>query len=341
LEKVHHWIGVDMGSESFAAAVLTELGKPIPVRDPIPNTPEGYAVFAGWINGQGITVSNAVICLEATGVYGEGFCYHFHAQGFRVAVEPPNKVKKAFETNGDKTDAVDSRQIAEYACRFYDELHYWEPKAEILEQVRTLLSAREQFTVQLTSCKNGFKALERKVVRTPMALDMYAETIQRLQENIKKIDREIERLIKRDPLHGQVLSHLKSIPGVGLLLSSSIYVLSNGFSLELDAGQVASYAKVCPRRHESGTSVYRKPRCQKFGPSKIRKLLYLSALTAIQYNKTLKAYFLRKVAEGKAKRLVVNNVANKILRIICGILKNGEPFIENYRSINPVFLKIS
>ena len=116
-------------------------------------------------------------------------------------------------------------------------------------------------------------------------------------------------------------------------------MLTNGFIREANSKQLASYSKICPRRHESGKSIRRKPRCQKFGPSKIRKLLYLAALTCIQHNKKLREYFLRKVAEGKSKRLVINNVENKLLRIICGIIKNGKPYIENYKSINPILLK--
>jgi transposase len=339
LEATRYWIGVDVGGASFASAILEKPGMPLLLRETIPNNTDGFEDFIGWLKDQGINTANAVICLEATGVYGEGLCYFLHAKGFRLAVEHPNKVKKAFDDNGEKTDAVDSRQIAEYAYRFRDELKFWEPKSEVLEQVRVLLSTREQFTVQMTACKNGLKTLGRKVVQTPMAKDMYEEAIQRFKENIKKIDREIERLINRDPTQGQTLANLKSIPGVGLLLSSSLFVLSYGFTREVNAAHLASYAKVCPRRHESGTSVRRKPRCQKFGPSKIRKLLYLGAMTAIQYDKVLRAYFLRKVAEGKAKRMVINNVSNKLIRIICGILRNGNPYINNYRSINPILLK--
>jgi transposase len=339
LEKPDFFIGIDMGNATFAGAVLIDINKPIAILDKTPNNAEGYSSFVDWVQSFGANATNSVICLEATGVYGEAFCYHFHGKGYRIAVEPPLKVKKTFNTNGEKTDAVDSRQIAEYSYRFYDELHYWEPKADVIEQVKTLFSIREHFTVQLTACKNGLKALDKRVVKTPIAVNMYKESIERLHDNIKKIEKEIERLINSDPSSGQTLSHIRSIPGVGLLLSTTIYVMSNGFTKALDANEIASYAKVCPRRHESGTSVYRKPRCQKFGPSKIRKLLYLNALVAIQFNKPLKAYFMRKVAEGKAKRLVVNNVANKILRLVCGILRNGTPFIENYRSVNPIFSK--
>jgi transposase len=78
--------------------------------------------------------------MEATGVYSEALAYFVHANGYRIAVEPPLKVKRAFDTCGHKSDAVDSRQIAEYACRCVDELAFWQPKAAILEQIKVLLT---------------------------------------------------------------------------------------------------------------------------------------------------------------------------------------------------------
>jgi len=38
---------------------------------------------------------------------------------------------------------------------------------------------------------------------------------------------------------------------------------------------------------------------------------------------------------GKPKKLVINNVANKLLRILCGMAKNRQPYIESYQSVHP------
>ena len=48
------------------------------------------------------------------------------SQGYRVSVESPLRVKRAFHPAGHKSDPVDSRQIAEYAYRFQDELNLTE-----------------------------------------------------------------------------------------------------------------------------------------------------------------------------------------------------------------------
>ncbi len=70
-----------------------------------------------------------ILCMEATGVYGEALAYHL-AERYSVAIEPPLKVKSAFPTSGPETDAVNSEHIAEYACRYQDELTLWQPPTE-------------------------------------------------------------------------------------------------------------------------------------------------------------------------------------------------------------------
>ncbi len=53
-----------------------------------------------------------------------------------------------------------------------------------------------------------------------------------------------------------------------------------------------------------------------------------------------KEYYLRKTKEGKAKRLVINNIQNKLLRIICAVLRTNRPYIRGYTSLHPESFKI-
>ena len=62
---------------------------------------------------------------------------------------------------------------------------------------------------------------------------------------------------------------------------------------------------MAPREFRSGTSVRKKTRLSKAGNARLRKALYLPALTAIRSNPPLKALFARLVAAGKARMAVV------------------------------------
>lgn len=332
-------IGIDIGSATFAASISSAPGTMLATKADFANTSDGHHHLLQWLGVHGVTAQHAVICLEATGVYGESLCYCLFAHGYQVAVEPPVKVKRAFRQSGHKNDTVDSQQIAEYAHRFYDELAFWKPQDAVVEQIKVLLMAREQFTVQMTANVNTLKTLARKQIQTPAANQIYQETIEQLRENIKAIDTEIKRLIDQDPSFRQMIGLLVTIPGVGMLLASNLLVLTQGFTRVVSAKQLAAHAGICPYEYSSGSSVAKRPRSRRHGPSVLRKLLYLAALSVRMHHREFEHYFLRKVAEGKSKRLVVNNLANRLLKIICAVIASRKQFIPNYRSINPALLK--
>ena len=62
-------------------------------------------------------------------------------------------------------------------------------------------------------------------------------------------------------------------------------------------------------------------------------------MTSRRYDENNKKYFLRKVAEGKSKRLVLNNIANKLLKLLVALIISKKPYNKNFVSINPIFLK--
>jgi transposase len=186
------------------------------------NTEDGYQVLLEWFAQYQLSAAETVVCMEATGVYSEGLAYFLYAKGYRVALQSPLEVKRTFKPYGPKSDAVDSLQIAEYACRHTDKLAFWKPRSEVLEQVKALLTVREQFVAQNTAHKNALQAIQRKVVRTPFAEQAYLQLIEQVKKQIKAIDLEIRRLIESDPTFKEMLLLLLSVPGVGLLLAAHL-----------------------------------------------------------------------------------------------------------------------
>ena len=339
MQRPHFYIGIDVASTTFAATILIEPGKPTHIKEGIANSVEGFTGFLQWLTKHQVTTENAVFCLEATGVYGEALSYFLTSKGYRLALEPPLKVKRAFDTSGHKTDAVDSAQIAEYAHRFIDELLFWEPNTTILEQIKVLLGTREHFSTQLAANITILKTLERKYVQTPIANQVYQETIEHLKETIRDIGKEIQRLIDQDTSFRQVVGLMTTIPGVGVLLASNLLVLTRGFTKPVTAKRLAAHIGICPYQHISGTSVYKRPRSRRYGPSRLRKLLFLAALSLRTHNDEFKKYFYRKTAEGKSKRLIINNIENKLLKIICAVVSSRTQFIPQHHSVHPALLK--
>ena len=327
------FVGVDMASASFMACIGTMPWKVTVKPVKFENEEEGFVSFLDWLKTHNLKAESTVVCMEATGVYSEGLAYFLHASGYTVAVEPPLNIQRKFPVNASKTDELDCQYIAEYACRYQDKLSFWKPRAEILEQVKVLLTTRQHFSVQLTGHKNALHAINRKKVSSGLAKRSHQNMIEQIAKAIKEIDKEIHRLIDSDPTFKQTLLLLMTVPGIGLQLAAHLLILMQE---TLDPRVLASFIGISPIRHESGSSVYSTPTSRHFGPPALRKLLYLAACSVRTHKKQFQQYFYRKVAEGKHRKLVLNNIQNKLLKIACAVVRSQQPYIFNYVSVNPL-----
>jgi transposase len=327
------FVGVDIASASFMGCAGSVPWKVTVKPVKFDNVEDGFISFLDWLKEHGLTPETTVVCMEATGVYSEGLAYFLYASGYVVAVEPPLNIQRKFPVNRSKTDELDCQYIAEYACRYADKLSLWKPRAEILEQVKLLLTTRQHFSVQLTGHKNALHAVNRKKVSSALAKQVHQNMIEQITKHIKSIDQEIRRLIESDPTFKQTLLLLLSVPGIGLQLAAHLLI---AMQETLDPKVLAAFIGICPIKHESGTSVYSPPTSRHYGPSVLRKLLYLAACSVRTHKKQFQQYFFRKLAEGKHKKLILNNIQNKILKIACAVVRSQKPFIPNYVSVNPL-----
>ena len=334
MQKKKYFIGFDISAEDFSASCITSPDNLVFRTQKFSNAFDGYNQFISLLSEQNITQQEVIICMEATGVYSENLCYFLASKSFKLCIEAPHKIKNKTKDSPRKNDFIDALSIAEYAYRYTDK-----PKDEIIEQIQVLLSTREHLSIQMTANQNALKTLKYKYYQTPLANQIYEQTINKFKEHIKQIDQEIKSLIDKDDSFQNKINLAKSVPGVGLLLAANLMVVTKGFTEHLNYKHTASYTGICPYEQISGTSLYKLPRSRKAGPAKLRKLLYLAALSVRTHNPVFKKYFLRKVAEGKNKRLILNNIENKLLKIVFAVINSGIAYNINYKSINPALLK--
>ncbi|MEI7847564.1 MAG: IS110 family transposase [Chloroflexota bacterium] len=336
MTQFNKFVGVDIASASFTACVGVSPWKLAVKPETFDNDENGYSVFLSWMKRHDCSLIDTVVCMEATGVYGEGLAYFLCASGFTVAVEPPLNIQRKFPINKSKNDLLDSTYIAEYACRYVDKLAIWKPRDDVLEQVKVLLASREQFVGQSTAQKNALHAINRKKVSCDVAKDVHKEIIKQIEKHIATIDAEIRRLINSDPTYKRTFLLLLSLPGVGAMLAAHLLIITQ---YTQDPRVLATFIGISPIEHESGSSIKKTPTSRHYGPPAIRKLLFLAACSVRQHRKQFQLYFARKTAEGKAKKLIINNIQNKLLKIACAVLREQKPYIANYVSVNPLVLK--
>jgi transposase len=335
------FVGIDVAAESFTATVFfaPEHHRTAP-RD-FSNSESGIEAFIAWLHDQDVPLEQAHVCLENTGVYSEMLSYQLHDAGYRVSLLDPRTLSKAFPDGQPKTDRTDSLKLAEYGYRYADRLRIWEPQSEAVEQIRVLLATREQLVQQKTAVINSRTALARKRVQTPAANRALEETLTNLKDQIKRLEKELERLLRsrRNLMEGAAL--LMTAPGVSWLLAGHFAVLTRGFVEIPSYRSMAQYLGIAPNEHQSGTSIRRRPRSRRYGPASVRKLLHLAARSIGTHDAQSRMYYLTKTASGKPKRLVLNNLANKLLKRLCAMLRHRRPYIEGFRSIEPRHLALA
>jgi transposase len=69
----------------------------------------------------------------------------------------------------------------------------------------------------------------------------------------------------------------------------------------------------------------------KIGHARLRKALYMPALVAMQYNPLIVSFARRLRDNGKNGKVIVCAVMRKLVHIIFGVLKSGQPFDPNFK----------
>jgi transposase len=150
--------------------------------------------------------------------------------------------------------------------------------------------------------------------------------IEWLDGQIKALLAEIQRHIDSDPELKGRRELLDSIPGVGeqtIALLLAFCVHPGRFD---NARQVAAFAGLDPRHHESGSSVHGKPRLSKVGHALLRKGLYMPAMVTLYRTSWGQQFRLRLAAAGKPPMLIIGAMMRKLIHVAFGVIKSGKPF---------------
>ena len=115
------------------------------------------------------------------------------------------------------------------------------------------------------------------------------------------------------------------------ITAANVIVATGEFQGIQEVKKFACYAGIAPFEHCSGSSIRGKTRVSKMANMTIKKLLHLAAMSAIQFCSEIKAFYHRKVAEGKNKMSVINAVRNKLISRVFSCVKNKRMYQKDYK----------
>jgi len=289
------------------------------------NNPSGFRKFAKLLDGDSHCV------MEATGYYHYQLAYHLLESGTRVSVENPLAVKRFIQMKLSKvkTDKSDSRLICEYAKQV--ELKLW--KGNSREQTECLQMARllDVYTKQCTMIKNKLHGEEVLGNPSRAVVSSLNRSKKHIEKEMAELEKKLLMTVKR--AHQEVLTCVRSIPGIGTKTGVMLIVLTGGFERFSSASELCSYAGLTPIIRNSGSSVNGRSRISKMGNQKLRSLLFMCSFSAVKYNRACKAIYDRIVAKGKSKKLALIAVCNKLLKQAFAVAKSRLKYDREYKSV--------
>ena len=310
-------LGIDVSKLKFDACLSRGGGK---FRHRVfSNSPAGFAQLSAWLMKH--TAARVHACLEATGAYGEALSTYLHEAGHVVSVINPAAIKAYGESHLSraKTDKADATLIA----RFCEERRppAWQP---LPAEVRELQALARRLDSLLEMRQMEANRLE--VAGTQSVRESLAEHLAYLDAEVARTQQLIRSHIDSHPgLRGQ-RDLLLSIPGIGETTAAKLLSEIMDVKLYRSARQLAAFAGLAPRLHESGSSIRRKARLSKTGAPRLRKALYFPALVAMKHNPRIKALGARLKDRGKCPMEVIGAAMRKLVHIAYGVLKSGRPF---------------
>ena len=227
-----------------------------------------------------------------------------------------------------KTDEIDAKLIAEYG--YYNErnLVFFSPNSQLQYDIEQMLKIISNYKDIKSKLENYIEAFSHNPYPSTSAIRDLKSQIKHLETSIKKLEKEIDKKLKKH--FKKEYEQLRSIKGVGFMLSSSIISMLDSFANFSSAKQVCSYLGICPGVKESGTSVKGKGKIVKKGNKYIRKLLYMASISAMRFNSSCKALAERLKTKGKEWKEIVIAVSNKLIRQAFGVIKNDTFYKDDY-----------
>ena len=268
--------------------------------------------------------TGAVVAMENTGRYNWNLFEALAELDLRVYVISPIHLKKSLGLARGKNDKVDSLRICSFIEKNERESTPWKPSSVSIRKLKVLLAERETRTKmkgQLARQQHDYKLMKGLGVDKEL-MKLNKKLIETIDMQIKKIESDIEQGIMDDSELRDKAERVRSVPGVGKVVSWMMIAKTEAFTSISDPRKMACYCGVVPFDHQSGTSLRYRPRVSVFADKKMKSLLHLAAMSAIRLNNDLGRYYQRKVAEGKNRMSVLNAVRNKIIHRIFAVIKN-------------------
>jgi transposase len=330
------YLGMDV-SKSWVDITLmkvTDHQKQSTLTERFDNSEAGIKALDKWLRKQQVPFDdNSLLVVENTGVYHRLIWEYCSSQGLPLHIGNATHIKYSFGIARGKNDKLDSQRLCSYAYKNAEDLKATPLLNPVLLQLKDLMTARSRLVSQYNSIKQYLSELKLSNSKDVQQLLEQAHTaaLEGIKTSLKTVEQQIKQLIEQDAAIQHNYELLISVPGIGHLTAVYIICCTNNFISKITGKQLASYAGVAPFGNTSGTSVKGRNKVHKMANKELKKLLSMGALSVIQHYEEFRAYYERKVKEGKHELAVLNAIKSKIALRAVAVINNQHKYVDNYK----------
>jgi transposase len=265
-----------------------------------------------------------MVVMEHTGLYSLQFETFLRKSGVDYCKIPALEIKRSLGMTRGKNDEIDAERIAGYGW-LRREILTADPLVEqSVDELKHMLNLRLKLVRDRAGYMNRVK--EMKAADCLFGLEQQQRIIAFFSHEIQMADEVIKAHIAAHPELQKTYDLLRSIKGVGPVIAAFMIGNTGNFKRFSNARKFNCYAGIAPFNYQSGTSVKGKSRVSHLANKGTKSLLHLAATCAIRHDEDLKAYYQRRVGEGKNKMSCINMVRAKLVARMFAVVKRQTPY---------------
>lgn len=338
-EQKKHWVGIDVAKETFDAALVffgqhysPEQIREVPAKS-FARSVKGVEQLLEWLDrlteqhGE-LDRTNVRVVMESTGKYSMELAVWL--SGRRSSLEPAianaNMTSNFIKSLGlrNKTDRMEARALAFYGVE--RQPASYEPPTGVYKELRELCRFRDEMVKEQTACKNR----NNEASLNPVIRRLAKRKLREIGRHIKDIDKELRKALAKDEKIKRDYDLLTSIPGVGFVTACVALGELGDLRRFGRARQLSAFAGLSPRQRQSGTSVNGKSHLCKSGNPRMRKVLYMAAMSAAQHCPTMEKDYALMLLQGKSKMTALGAIMRKLLVLMRAVLIGNTPYNPEY-----------
>ena len=287
MESLEVYVGIDVSKARLDVAV-----RPSGEGWQITHDTHGIATLVERLQA----LAPVLVVLEATGGMELPLAGELAAGGLPVVVVNPRQVRDFAKATGKlaKTDSIDAHVLAHFAGAVQPALR---PLPDASAQELRALSVRRRQVIEMLTAEKNRWGMARPSVRPGIK-----DHITWLERTLAGLDEDLGRALRESPVWREKEELLRSVPGVGPVLSFTLLAELPELGT-LGRRQVAALVGIAPLNRDSGT--LRGKRTIWGGRASVRAALYMAALAATRFNPLIRAFYQRLCSTGKAKKVAL------------------------------------